>query len=283
MHFSPEIRQQLKITANARGQIVYDESQGLVEPMNGGTLIGIWDIENNTPGSLYVAEELPKTSQLAIKHSSFNGNQAVMAAWNMTTDYGYITEINDGSGHYMPLPLHMFLLVQRLRDEGIDLTSTYIHFWHGIEFVRGLRILALDFIRAVEVLRPEELMALTELRGHRKNFNIFLKLIFLNTDDALSKATIAIYQVRSSDTLNENTIRHIAHFFNDLETTEDQIIDSLKGLFNSKHLKFKDKSSIRFRSQETQDLYYAELKRLLQKYVTRASSKQVIESWFAAR
>ena len=278
--FSSEQKAQLEISANDRGQVVSASNQQVLAFEPEDTIMGVWDIQNGRPGSMFAAQELDPKALNPVKHSSFNGNLPVLAAWNMTLDYGFITEINDGSGHYMPVAANMYLLLRKLQNEGFDITSTYLNFARGPDLVRGLKILAVDFIEAYERLLPEEQLALNKIKYNKKNFAFFINFMNTNTDEPFTKNSYTLYKIRTSTVISPDLMHKVVSFLEDFETTDTEKLDTLRALFNSKHSRFKDKPSIRFMPQSVQDKYYADLKTTLLNSITNPETKNFVVDWF---
>jgi hypothetical protein len=280
VRFSPEQKAESEILANDRGQVISALNQQVLAFEPEDTIMGVWDIQDASPGSFFVAKELKPKAENPVKHSSFNGNQPVIAAWNMTLDYGFITEINDGSGHYMPVAANMYVLLRKLQSDGYDITSTYLNFARGPDLVRELKILALDFIEAYERLTPEEQQALNKIKYNKRNFAFFINFMNTNSDDPFTKNSYVLYKIRTSTVISADLIQKVVSFLEDFETSDSDKLDTLRALFNSKHSRFKDKPSIRFMTQTAQEKYYSDLKTILLSLITNPETKKFVEDWF---
>lgn len=281
--FNDEQRQAMRLSTNSRGQLIYSASKQLVEMDYDQNLVGIWDIENGAPGELYATIESPLRTGLVVKHSSFNGNNPVLSAFNLRIEDGIVTEIDDGSGHYKPTPMNMFILIQHLQNMGLDLTSAYLNFAYGPEIVRGLRILALDFVEVVERMRPPEHEALNNLRNNRTNLLFYLKLISVHSDDLFTKNTVALYDFRNATVLNEKTLKTILEFLNDRSTTTSEVFDTLSALFDNRHPRIRTIPSVRHQPSHVRRKYYSQLKRIIVQAMASSKHNHSIDLWFARK
>lgn len=244
--------------SNENGQLVYKESGQVITNSSSSPFLGIWDVKNQEPAEIYGSSESP-LSGISFKHSSFNHNQPVLSAWILESSDGYITRVIDGSGHYQPNPFSIYLALKKFLSLGLNLESSIIEFNHGLEFIRGVRISAFDFIKAIESLSIFDRDSLKSINTNKAKLKSFLNLISKFTKDPFTIALIETHHLRNQVHLDKDKIEKILDIVNSGNISEIEKLIIIRGLYNSNSKFFKGKPQIKYQSETAQQTYYSHL------------------------
>lgn len=194
----PDHLDQYAIRADREGRVVFIKSGSKLKTSESELLISIWNLQNGKSGGFYVATEEANRQLGHFRHSSFNRNAPVLGAWTMKAVDGKITEIIDGSGHYLPSPLHMYLTVAHLSELGFSLSQASVVFQYGAGPIHGLKIEAERFLMAVNKRSVSRLGLWSNVGDDPKSFSDFLDFISKNSRDVSTKTLILLYRIRNA-------------------------------------------------------------------------------------
>lgn len=236
-HISHSDLENYVYTANELGQLVYKLSGEPVHTEDKQYHIGVWDFQDQTPGNIYGALEMG-TDGRQLKHSSFNENKDVLSAWILAANKGSITTLMDGSGHYRPNPLSMYLILKKFQTMGLHLESTTLVFQHGLRFIRGIQISAIDFINAVESLEKHELTKIQNVKDNRPNLIFFLNFISKHTKDPFTKGLVLVYKIRGRKFIDRNLLNELVHILKTENLEFRQIMALLRSILKKDSYNF---------------------------------------------
>jgi hypothetical protein len=252
----PSDLENYSITSNTDGQMIYGNTNQIIETGLKPDFLAIWDIDSSGPSELFGAHE-NQMEPSVLKHSSFNNNQPVLSAFLIQTTDGFITKIIDGSGHYRPNPFSIYLVLKKMLSLGLNLDSTTIQFRDSISFVRGMRISALDFIKAVEKTHPRDFERFKSVAYNSSDFTFFLNLISKFSQDHFTIALIDLYHIRNQLQLDYNRIQRIMDSINNGFISMSEFNTLMNGLFQPRHRLIKGKSLVGKSPMYTQTKYYS--------------------------
>ncbi len=198
------------------------------------TMISVW-APSSTPGSigkLYAVAEESSRQIGDFRHSSFNNNQPVYAAWSMNVDQGHITELIDASGHYQPTPYHMYLVTEHLLAQGFDLSQTQVIFDYGLGRLSGLRIEASLFVKSMRKLSPKKQKSFIKVIGDLQILHEFLEFMARESSDLRTKILVDLYWIRMRP-IEESTpfIKAFAKKISLWKLDQDELKEYLKVIF----------------------------------------------------
>lgn len=251
----------LEFTGDAQGRLIYRQS-GLSPQLRADQyIVGVWDLDGEDGvGEVYGIPESDKASEY-VKHSSFNNNQPVLAAFRLkTNEDGYITNIKDHSGHYRPTPLNIYFLIKKLAQEGIRTDSIIISFDNVVKELNRMEISASAFMSMMDRFSESEMLKFNDLSENRSNRDQFIEMLYLNTDIPLTIALLEIHYMRQSMDPEFDRLDAIIDMVDSGELQDRHFFSVVRNIFGFKYREIQYMAAIdRFGSKQLKAQYYIKI------------------------